>query len=159
MRLNNAPASAVALKASKGYASTMAIAYKVNHRISPDQFVDVLVRSTLSERRPVDDRDCIHAMLEHGNLLVTAWHDAHLVGVARSLTDFNYICYLSDLAVDRAYQRQGIGKKLIEHSLEQLGPRCKMRLIAAPAAVDYYPKLGFSRNENCWEISRKPAAL
>lgn len=132
----------------------MAIQYKVNAAISADQFIDLLNRSTLGKRRPVDDRACMEGMVKNANLTVTAWDGAKLVGVARSLTDFHYACYMPDLAVDEAYQRSGIGKALIAHTQKRLGPRCKIRLIAAPAAVDYYPKIGFVQNPQCWELPR-----
>ena len=128
------------------------IKYKVNAPLSTDEFIDVLKRSTLGERRPIDDRACMEAMVKHGNLCVTAWDGAKLVGVARSVTDFQYACYLSDLAVDKTYQRSGIGKQLIIHTQKQLGPRCRLRLISAPAATGYYPKIGFTQNPQCWEI-------
>src|SRR5690554_7769005 len=108
--------------------------YRINQPISPDQFIDVLTRSTLAERRPVDDKECIEGMLEHANLTVTAWDGDKLVGIARSMTDFHYACYLSDLAVDVAYQHSGIGRELIRQTQQALGPRCKLRLISAPAA-------------------------
>lgn len=126
--------------------------YKINHAISSNQFIDLLTRSTLANRRPVDDRECIEGMLRHANLTVTAWDADKLVGVARSVTDFHYACYLSDLAVDVAYQHGGIGRELILRTQRELGARCKIRLISAPAAMDYYPKLGFVRNQQCWEL-------
>lgn len=130
------------------------IDYRVNAPITAEQFIDVLNRSTLGERRPVDDRACMEGMVRNSNLCVTAWDGARLVGVARSMTDFHYACYLSDLAVDTRYQRLGIGKALIAHTQKQLGPRCRLRLIAAPGAAEYYPKIGFTRNTNCWEIEQ-----
>ncbi len=130
------------------------IQYKVNAKITPAQFIDVLNRSTLGQRRPVDDRECMAGMVKHGNLCVTAWHGSTLIGVARSITDFHYACYLSDLAVDTRYQRSGVGKALIAHTQEQLGPRCRIRLIAAPGAAEYYPKIGFTQNTQCWELAR-----
>ena len=78
----------------------MKIHYEHSRQIRDDEFVDLLRRSTLAERRPVDDPNCIRAMLQHANLLCTAWDGSKLVGVARSVTDFEYCCYLSDLAVD-----------------------------------------------------------
>jgi ribosomal protein S18 acetylase RimI-like enzyme len=131
----------------------MSIEYKVNAPITADQFVDVLNRSTLGQRRPIEDRACIDGMVKNANLLVTAWDGGKLVGVARSVTDFHYACYLSDLAVDVDYQRRGIGKALIGHTQKALGPRCIITLISAPAAAEYYPKVGFVRNANCWELS------
>jgi ribosomal protein S18 acetylase RimI-like enzyme len=130
----------------------MTIDYRINAEITAGQFIDVLNRSTLGERRPVDDRECIEGMVRNANLTVTAWDGAKLVGVARSVTDFHYACYMSDLAVDVEYQRAGIGRALVEHTRRQLGPRCTLRLIAAPAAADYYGKIGFVHNPRCWEL-------
>jgi GNAT superfamily N-acetyltransferase len=135
----------------------MTIEYKVNARITAEQFIDVLNRSTLGQRRPVEDRECIEGMVNNANLLVTAWDGARLIGVARSVTDFHYACYLSDLAVDVAYQRAGVGRALIAWTQKQLGPRCKIRLIAAPAAADYYAKVGFVQSTRCWELN--PAGI
>lgn len=124
-------------------------------RISAAEFVDVLRRSTLGERRPVDDGAAIEAMLAHANLLATAWDGAKLVGVARSLTDFAYCCYLSDLAVDEAYQKCGIGRGLIALTQQQLGPKARLILLAAPKAEGYYPRLGFDAHRSAWVL---PAA-
>lgn len=133
----------------------MTISYAAERRITPSEFVDVLNRSTLGERRPVGDPRCIDAMLRHADLLCTAWDGTKLVGVARSVTDFEYCCYLSDLAVDVAYQRVGIGRELIRLTQQRLGPKAKLILLAAPKAVDYYPKLGFEQHPSAWII---PAA-
>ncbi|MEO7033142.1 MAG: GNAT family N-acetyltransferase [Polyangiaceae bacterium] len=130
----------------------MSIEYRSDRALSADEFIDILQRSTLAQRRPVDDRACIEGMLKHANLMVTAWDGATLIGVARSVTDFFYACYLSDLAVDVRCQRTGVGRALIAHTLRQLGPRCTIRLIAAPAAADYYAKIGFVQNMKCWEL-------
>ena len=128
------------------------IRYKVGESITVDQFIDVLRRSTLAERRPVDDRDCLAGMLRHADLLVTAWEQDLLVGVARSVTDFNYCCYLSDLAVDQAYQQAGIGRELIRHTREQLGSGCTVILLSAPAAAGYYPRIGFRPHDSAWVL-------
>lgn len=92
-------------------------------------------------------------MVEHASLMVTAWDGDTLVGVARSLTDFAYCCYLSDLAVDVGYQRQGIGRELLCLTRRQLAPACKLILLAAPAATGYYPKLGFEPHPSAWTIA------
>src|SRR4051812_32215448 len=99
----------------------MEITYRSNIRITAEQFIDLLKRSTLDQRRPVDQKDRILKMLEHGNVLVTAWHEEKLVGVSRALSDFSFCCYLSDLAVDETYQHKGIGKKLIDVTHEVAG--------------------------------------
>lgn len=122
--------------------------------ITPAQFVDLLVRSTLGERRPIDDPDAIDGMVRNAGLTVTAWDGELLIGVARSVTDFTYCCYLSDLAVDAAYQRRGIGVELMAQTQERLGPRCKIILLAAPAAADYYGHVGFDHNPRCWVLDR-----
>ncbi len=122
--------------------------------ITPAQFVDLLVRSTLGERRPIDDPDAIDGMVHNAGLTVSAWDGELLVGVARSVTDFTYCCYLSDLAVDAAYQRRGIGVELMAQTQERLGPRCKIILLAAPAAADYYGHVGFDHNPRCWVLDR-----
>lgn len=130
----------------------MNIRYENTRSISADEFIDVLERSTLAARRPVADRDCIEAMLKHADILCTAWDGEKLVGVARSVTDFAYCCYLSDLAVDEAYQRQGIGVRLIDETRALLGGRAKIILLAAPKAVEYYPRIGFEKHNSAWVI-------
>jgi ribosomal protein S18 acetylase RimI-like enzyme len=135
----------------------MSIEYKVNGPVSVDQFIGVLRDSTLGERRPIDDRNCMEGMLENSNLVVSAWHGDELIGIARSMTDFHYACYLSDLAVHLKYQRSGIGKKLQLLTQEQLGPKCKLILVAAPAANAYYEHIGFTNNPRCWVLDRKQA--
>lgn len=128
------------------------IHYDTNRSIMAAEFIDLLRRSTLAERRPVDDAKCIQAMLQHANLLCTAWHQDKLVGVARSLTDFEYCCYLSDLAVDVAYQKQGIGRRLIATTQLRLGPNAKIILLSAPKAEGFYPKIGFDAHRSAWII-------
>jgi predicted N-acetyltransferase YhbS len=128
------------------------VVYKAHDVITPDEFVEILTTSTLGERRLIDNRECIHGMVEHADLVVTARDGDKLVGVARSVTDFTYCCYMSDLAVEVAYQRKGIGKRLIDLTVEQLGPECMLILLSAPGAVDYYPHVGFERHDQCWII-------
>jgi len=130
------------------------IQYRDDKAITAEQFIDVLKRSTLSERRPVHDPARIQRMLDHGNVLVTAWDGDLLVGISRGLADFSFCCYLSDLAVDAAYQRQGIGKELIRRTHEAAGPQTTLILLAAPAAVNYYPHIGMERMVECFIIKR-----
>ena len=128
----------------------MNIQYESSRQISSGEFIDLLQRSTLAERRPVDDPACIQTMLQHANLICTAWDGEKLVGIARSVTDFAYCCYLSDLAVDEKYQKQGIGKELIKLTRSKLGRRAKLILLSAPKAEAYYPKLGFDPHRSAW---------
>jgi GNAT superfamily N-acetyltransferase len=131
----------------------MAIEYSFERKITSEQFIDILVRSTLGERRPVNDHACIADMLAYANLICTAWDGDLLIGVARSLTDFGYCCYLSDLAVDVKYQKKGVGKKLIQLTGFRLQPGCKIILLAAPKAEAYYPKVGFTQHRSAWIIA------
>ena len=111
------------------------IQYEDKRTITVDQFIDVLNRSTLGERRPVNDRGRIEKMLKHGNILVTAWDGDLLVGVSRALTDFSFCCYLSDLAVDEAYQKQGIGKELVYRTHAVAGEQYSGRVGVCSAGV------------------------
>ena len=133
----------------------MSIEYKINEPITTDQFVELLANSTLGERRPVDDRQCMEGMISNSNLMISAWHSGKLVGIARSVTDFHYACYLSDLAVSKGCQKLGIGKQLQILTQQQLGPKCKLILLAAPAANQYYEHIGFTNNSRCWVLERE----
>jgi GNAT superfamily N-acetyltransferase len=132
----------------------MHIEYKINQGISVQQFTHLLKRTSLGARRPVNDAECMEGMIANSSLMITAWHNEKLVGIARSVTDFHYCCYLSDLAVDEVYQKLGIGKQLQILTQEQLGPKCTLLLLAAPDAKLYYGHIGFTHNDRCWVLSR-----
>lgn len=124
---------------------------EIEPQLAAAEFLSVLKRSTLAERRPVADESTISGMLQHADVIATArTTDGLLVGVARSLTDFHYCTYLSDLAVDVAFQKQGIGKQLIAISHRQAGQHTNLILLAAPAAEGYYGKIGMERHSSCW---------
>jgi predicted N-acetyltransferase YhbS len=130
----------------------MNMIYKVENNLNPSEFIDVLKRSTLGERRPIDDVERINEMCKNANLIITARLDGKLIGIARSITDFVYCTYLSDLAVDEEYQRKGIGKRLIEETKIN-SPKANLILLSAPAAVEYYPKIGMKRHEHCFILT------
>jgi predicted N-acetyltransferase YhbS len=125
------------------------IDYRTENNIDLDQVIELYRASTLGERRPVDDRPRMEAMLNRANLVISAWDGDLLVGISRSLTDFVYATYLSDLAVRLSYQRQGIGRELVRRT-QQEGGQAMVILLAAPKAVDYYPRIGFTRHESAW---------
>jgi len=131
------------------------ISYRNDKKISAEEFIDVLNRSTLGLRRPVHDLERIEKMLKHGNVLITAWSGDQLVGVSRALTDFAFCCYLSDLAVDESFQHKGIGKRLIDETHKTAGENTMLILLAAPAAANYYPKINMDRFSDCFIIKRK----
>jgi GNAT superfamily N-acetyltransferase len=126
--------------------------YRYGNQLNLDEVTDLYRASTLGERRPMDDPAIVQGMLEHANLVVTAWDAGLLVGLARTLTDFLYVGYLSDLAVRESHQRRGIGLALIQKTRERMGPRSMLVLLAAPQAVDYYPKIGFRRHDSAWVL-------
>ena len=132
----------------------MPIVYTHEPQLSAAAFRDVLIASTLGERRPVDDLDRLGHMLREADLIVTARDEGHLVGISRALTDFSYCCYLSDLAVDVAYQRQGIGRRLIAETHALAGPLTTLILVAAPNAETYYPSIGMTQRPSCWTLPR-----
>jgi GNAT superfamily N-acetyltransferase len=124
--------------------------------LSVEAFIDVLRRSTLGERRPIDEPERIRGMLEHADVIVTARIDGRLVGISRAITDFHYCTYLSDLAVDEEHQRRGIGKELIRRTHEAAGRQTLLILLAAPKARDYYPHIGMANHDSCWMIPAEP---
>jgi GNAT superfamily N-acetyltransferase len=128
----------------------MQIDYRDDAVLSVPQAIDLYKRSTLGERRPLHRPDIFEGMLRNANLTISAWAGERLVGIARTLTDFTYVAYLADLAVDEEFQKQGIGKQLIEETKRRLQPECMIVLLAAPKANDYYPKLGFEHNPRAW---------
>lgn len=128
------------------------ILYRNDGDISPSQLAQLFRNSGI--RRPVDDLPRLAMMLKHANLIITAWDGTKLVGVARALTDFSYSCYLSDLAVDKEYQKSGIGRELIQRVRAAIGEQSMLLLLAAPEAMAYYPKAGFEAVENGWIIKR-----
>jgi len=131
------------------------ITYQSGNQLDLDQVIDLYRSSTLGERRPVDDRETMSEMLKHANLVITAWDGDQLVGISRSLTDFSYVAYLSDLAVRVSHQHQGIGKRLIAETRKMLGANSRIVLLAAPKAVTYYPKIGFKRHDQAWILAAR----
>jgi GNAT superfamily N-acetyltransferase len=127
------------------------LVYQREDSLDLDEFRDLLIDSTLGERRPVGEPMRLAMMVRHASLIVTARSDGALVGVARSLTDFAYCTYLSDLAVRKAYQRQGIGRELVRQT-KLMTPQAKLILLSAPAATQYYPRIGMTRHEHCYYL-------
>jgi predicted N-acetyltransferase YhbS len=135
----------------------MDISYRLESHpeLDVDEFIDVLVRSTLAERRPVGEPEIIRGMLANADIIVTARSASVLIGVSRAITDYNFCTYLSDLAVDRDYQGRGIGKELIRRTHESAGHHTTLILLAAPNARTYYPHVGMQAHDSCWFIPRK----
>ena len=130
----------------------MSIEYRYGNALDLDAVIELYAASTLGERRPIGNRDTMARMLEHGNLTVTAWDGAQMVGIARTLTDFAYCGYLADLAVRVSHQRRGIGTELIRKTREKMGPQSSLILLSAPRAREYYPRIGFTRHDSAWTL-------
>ena len=132
----------------------MNIQYKLNLKLTTDEFINILNRSTLGERRPIDDKECIDDMIENADIIVLAIDSDKIVGVARAVTDYNYCCYLSDLAMEQKYQKNVIEKQLISKVQEQLNDKCKIILLSALDATEYYPKIRFTKHSSAWILTR-----
>ncbi|WP_417856772.1 GNAT family N-acetyltransferase [Xanthomarina gelatinilytica] len=105
-------------------------------------------------KRPTKDSDRITKMYKNSNLIISAWLNNELIGISRAITDFCYACYLSDVAVKSEYQKEGIGKRLIELTAKEIGKETALILLSAPIAMEYYPKIGFAKVENGFIIRR-----
>jgi len=127
------------------------ITYRTGNDLDLEIVIELYRASTLGERRPVDDVERMGRMLQNANLVVTAWDGDLLVGIARSLSDFSYATYLSDLAVRQSHQRQGIGRELIRQT-QMLGGQATVVLLSAPKATDYYPHVGMTAHPSAWTL-------
>ncbi len=127
------------------------ITYRTGNDLDLDQVIELYNSCSLGARRPVDDRERMRLMLANANLVITAWEGDVLVGISRSITDFAYATYLSDLAVRETHQRYGIGKELIRRT-QAGGGQARVILLSAPAAVEYYPHIGMTQHHSCWML-------
>ena len=129
------------------------IKYKINESLPVTAIVEVFRSSGII--RPIQDAERIKTMFLNSNLVISAWLNDEVIGISRSLTDFAYCCYLSDLAVKKEYQHKGIGKRLIEITKEEIGDKAMLLLLAAPNAMNYYSKIGLEKVQNGFIIKRQ----
>lgn len=129
------------------------IQYKNGKDLTSEHLSQVFQNSGI--KRPYQDLERLQKMIDNSDIIISAWNNDRLVGVARAITDYSYCCYLSDLAVDREYQQLGIGKQLVELLREMLGAEVSLVLLSAPTAVDFYPKIGFTNSDKCYIIARE----
>jgi GNAT superfamily N-acetyltransferase len=130
----------------------MDINYSFDKKPTTDQIIELYNNAGLP--RPTNNRERIQKMYDNSNLIVSAWHNDLLVGVSRSITDWVWSCYLSDLAVREDYKKEGIGKKLINLTKEKVGDESMILLLSVPTAMEYYPKVGFIKQESSFIINR-----
>lgn len=131
----------------------MEITYRTG--VVPETDAVIAVYNSSGINRPTHNPGHIAKMYANSNLIVTAWLGDELIGVSRALADFSYCCYLSDLAVKKEYQHSGIGKKLLAITKENAGSQSMLLLLAAPAAMEYYPKIGMDKIDNAFMIKRE----
>ena len=131
----------------------MDLVYKINTKVTAEQVAELFSKSGIN--RPVNDLPRIKKMIDNANLTITAWDGEELVGIARALTDFCYCCYLSDLAVDKKFQKNGIGKELVRRVQKEISEDSMLLLLSARSAMEYYPKIKFNKVENGFIINRK----
>ncbi len=129
------------------------ITYSDDKALDAVQVAEVFKDSGI--RRPYEDIDRIQRMISNSDIVLSAWVDGKMIGIARALTDFSYCCYLSDLAVVESYQQHGIGRELVRQLQAKLGDECALILLSAPGAIDYYPRLGFDKADNAFVIKRR----
>lgn len=129
------------------------VTYKINVPLSAKELASVFKNSGI--KRPINDLQRLQKMIEHADLLITAWEEKQLIGVARAITDYSYCCYLSDLAVDKRFQGNGIGKELVRLVQEEISEKVALILLASNEALEYYPRIGFEKIENGFIIARK----
>ena len=135
----------------------MPVSYQLEPDLTTEAFIDLLERSGLSERRPLEDPSRVLRMLENSDLILTARdEETFLIGISRCVTDFALCCYCSDLAVDRRWQGQGIGKELLHRSRDAAGEDCLFHLLSSPSAMGYYPHVGLEKFDMCFGIRRTP---
>ncbi len=131
----------------------MTLIYRFDFPVTAEMVAAVFRSSGI--RRPVDDLVRVQKMLDHADLTIIVWDGERLVGIGRALTDFSYCCYISDMAVDRDYQHQGIGRAMISSIRDYLGSEVMLLLLSAPEAMEYYPHIGFEKADNAWIIHRQ----
>ncbi|WP_078546800.1 GNAT family N-acetyltransferase [Litchfieldia alkalitelluris] len=135
------------------FASKDQIIFRVNSSITPTELSNVFKESGV--KRPSEDLLRLKRMIENADILISAWDGEKLIGIARAITDFSYCCYLSDLAVNKEYQKQGIGKELVTLVKENISDEVTLLLLSSPTAMNYYPRIGFERIDNGFRILRK----
>jgi len=133
----------------------MDVTYALEPQLDAQEFIALLQRTTLGPRRPIDDVPRIQRMIAHADIMLTARAGGRLVGISRAITDYSFATYLSDLAVDKAFQGRGIGRELIRRTRAAAGQEAMLVLIAAPQAETYYPHIGLQQHHSCWFVPRE----
>ncbi|AZB16979.1 GNAT family N-acetyltransferase [Chryseobacterium indologenes] len=142
----------VNLKVSKNDMSN--IIFKINEKIEIKTIKDLFFMSDYLPISNMNDDLRLQKMFDNANLVVSAWSENKLVGIARSLCDFSYCCYLSDICVNKEFRHLNIGKRLIEITREHAGKECKIILHSSEDALNFYDKIGMKRISEAFIIQR-----
>lgn len=130
----------------------MEVTYRSDIVPELDQIIELYNATEMP--RPTNDKARMRTMFQNSDLVVSAWKGEKLVGICRSITDWVWCCYLSDLAVDPEYKKRGIGRTLIEKTKEMVGDQSMILLLSVPTAMKYYPKVGFQKENRGFIINR-----
>lgn len=126
-------------------------------RLTPEEYIDFLKRTNLGSQYPKERfADRIARLVKTVSISLVARNEAGLiVGVLFGLTDFAYWLYVTDLGVDRAYEGQGIGRRLMKMAHEVAGGEkdIAVYLIANEHAIPFYEKLGMKKAEDVMQYN------
>ena len=128
-----------------------------SERLTAEEYIDFLKRTDLGSQYPRERfRERIARLLENASVSLAARNEeGRLIGVLLGLTDFAYWLYVTDLGVDRRYERQGIGRGLMEQALALSGGEkdIAVYLVANEKAVPFYEKLGMKKAEDVMQYN------
>ncbi|MBQ1385903.1 MAG: GNAT family N-acetyltransferase [Erysipelotrichales bacterium] len=129
----------------------------MDERIGKEEYIDFLKRTDLGSQYPKERfEERIERLLKNASVSLTVRNEkGQLIGVLLGLTDFAYWLYITDLGVDRMYERKGIGRKLIKTALERAGGEkdIAVYLIANEKAVPFYEKCGMKKAEDVMQYN------
>ena len=126
-------------------------------RVTASEYIDFLKRTDLGSQYPKERFESrIEKLVKNVSISLTARNEEGLlVGALFGVTDFAYWLYVTDLGVDRAYERQGIGSRLMKMAHEVAGGEkdIAVYLIANENAVPFYEKLGMEKADDVMQYN------
>ena len=126
-------------------------------RLTAEEYIGFLKRTDLGSQYPRERfRERIARLLENASVSLAARNEEGLlIGVLLGLTDFAYWLYVTDLGVDRRYERQGIGRSLMKHALALSGGEkdIAVYLVANEKAIPFYERLGMKKAEDVMQYN------
>ena len=126
-------------------------------RLSAESYIEFLTRTDLGSQYPAERfEERINKLVKNVSISIVARDADKIVGVLFGLTDFAYWLYVTDLGVDREYQKQGIGKHLMKLAHEIAGGEkdIVVYLIANDKAVPFYEKLGMTFADDVMQYNK-----